>query len=200
MRIEYTPEAFSHLDSFERLSAVPVGGLLKVLRPRQGMRVLDVGSGTGTFFFPVFEALKGKGVFLAAELEEEMLVRFFDRLEDYVQHPGFSNIEVLRSKPRRLPLPDVSVDMVMMIHVYHELEDRPTYLKEVRRVMSPGGKLCLLDARPLPPEIREHPHRGAPNYKRVSQQQAWVELQEAGFKMAVSHNEFEGNWCLTVIK
>ena len=203
MAFLFPPQAAEALDSPRRLGLVPVARLLEVLAPKPGVRFLDVGCGTGTFFFPVFEQLKGKGVFLAAELQEELLRRFLSRLETYSEHPGYSKVEVLRAKPDRLPLPDASADLVLMAQVYHEIRDRRAYLKELARVMAPGGSLCLLDWRTPgeePALAAEPSPMGPPFEHRVAEPVACAELQEAGFAWVVSHAGFGQNWCLTTKK
>ena len=188
------------LDSPERLALVPAARLLQVLRPRPGQRFLDVGCGTGTFFFPVFEAMGGKGVFLAAELQEDMLRHFLTRLEAYAEHPGYARVEVVRAKPDRLPLPDNSADLILLAQVYHEMRDRVAYLRELGRLLAPGGTLCLLDwrtPREEPGLLDEAAPLGPPFGQRVDEQRACAELQAAGFQWVVSHAGFGQNWCLT---
>jgi ubiquinone/menaquinone biosynthesis C-methylase UbiE len=201
----FPPEAAAQLDSAERLRLVPVDALMQCLPLKAGIRFVDVGCGTGTYFFPVFERLKGEGIFIAVELQEEMLRRFFSRLEAYAESPGFVHIEVARAKPERLPLPDSSADLILMANVYHEILKRPAYLKELRRVLCAGGTLCLLDWR-LPEEgeasqAGQEPWRlGPPLESRVSESQALAELEAAGFEWLVSHSGFSQNWCLSARK
>ena len=199
MAFLFPPEAAARLDSKERLSYVPVEKLLSCLPLKKGLRFVDVGCGTGTYFFPVFEKLQGAGVFIAVELQEEMLRRFFTRLEAYTQAPGFMSIEVARAKPERLPLPDSSADLILLADVYHEVAKRTAYLLELKRVLAPGGTLCILDWR-RPEEdgsVVDEPLIGPPFEDRVAERQGVAELESVGFKWMVSHSGFIQNWCLT---
>ncbi len=203
MAFLFPPEAADALDGPRRMGLIPPARLLEVLAPKPGLRFLDVGCGTGSFFFPVFEKVGGRGVFLAAELQEELLRRFLNRLESYSGHPGYSQIEVVRAKPERLPLPDACADLVLLAQVYHELGDRVAYLRELARVLAPGGSLCVLDWRTLSEEPdlnRELSPMGPPFEHRVSESDACAEFHDAGFQWMVSHAGFGQNWCVTTKK
>ncbi len=154
--------------------------LVAALHPRPGQRFLDLASGTGTFFFPFFEAMGGRGVFLAAEWEEEDLRRFLNRLETYAAHPGYTRVEVLRAKPDRLPLPDRCADLALLAQDVLP-RDLAAGIREWRRLLAPGGTLCLLGG------------AGTADAERA----ACSELAAVGFPWRVRHNGFEGHWCLT---
>ncbi len=203
MAFLFPPQAADALDSPRRLALLPQGLLLQALQLKPGLRFLDVGCGTGSFFFPVFEAMQGQGVFLAAELQEEMLRRFLTRLESYAEHPGYAKVEVVRAKPDRLPLPDQCADRVLLAQVYHEVDERVAYLRELRRLLSPGGRLVVLDWRRADedPALAADPApMGPPLEHRIAEAQACDELQAAGFGLVVSHAGFGQNWCLSAVR
>jgi len=187
-------------DDLRCLALVPPEQVVQALRPKAGQRFLDVGCGTGTFFFPVFEAMAGQGVFLAAEWEEEMLRRFLTRLECYADHPGYTRVEVVRSKPDRLPLPDRCADLLLLAHVYHRVAERGSYLRELRRLLAPGGTLCVLDWSPPSEDASVDSGRALLCLvcePATTEKQAAQDLAAAGFQWMVAHAGFSQNWCLT---
>jgi ubiquinone/menaquinone biosynthesis C-methylase UbiE len=202
MSLFLPPEDEFKPDSAGRLRQIPVQALLACLPLRKGMRFVDVGCGTGSYFFPVFQKLGGEGVFVAVELQEEMLRRFLARLEGYAEQPGFMHIEVARAKPDRLPLPDSSADLILLADSYHEIPRRGQYLFELRRVLSHGGTLCLVDWRTegQPAGEAQADGPGPPMSERVSERQALDELEKAGFHWVVSHSGFPLHWCLCARK
>ncbi|MES2202205.1 MAG: methyltransferase domain-containing protein, partial [candidate division FCPU426 bacterium] len=129
--------------------------LLACLPLKKGLRFLDAACGEGAAFFPVFERLKGEGVFIAAEYREEMLRRFFGALEAYASHPRFTRIEVARFRPFILPLPDSSVDLALFAGAFHRSERRPACLAELKRVLSPGGTPAVLKTNRNPQWLRQ---------------------------------------------
>lgn len=203
MSFLFPPQAADVLDSPRRMALVPPAQVLQALQLKPGLRFLDVGCGSGTYFFPAFEAMQGQGVFLAAELQEEMLRRFLTRLETYAEDPGYARVEVVRAKPDRLPLPDQCADRILLAQVYHEISDGPAYLRELYRLLSPGGRLCVLDWRPPSddPTLAEDPApMGPPFEHRIPEAKVCDALQSAGFRLLVSHAGFGQNWCLSAVR
>jgi ubiquinone/menaquinone biosynthesis C-methylase UbiE len=182
--------------SAARVALLPPAALIAALALKRGQRFLDADAGSGAWFFPVFEAQRGQGVFLAAQLEEDRLRRFLNRLDAYADAPGFSAIEVVRSKPDRLPLPAACADRVLLSQAYHRWRDRGAWLKELRRVLAPGGLLCLADWRPDSDPAADG-GLGPERAQRVAEAVAAHELHEAGFQPVVSHGGLTHHWCLT---
>jgi len=98
------------------------------------LAILDLGSGTGrltpgladTFGGPVY------GV--------EPSDRMREIAEDTAAHPGAT---YLRGSAEEIPLPDASVDGVLMFLSFHHFRDQRKALEEVRRVLKPGGAAFL---------------------------------------------------------
>jgi ubiquinone/menaquinone biosynthesis C-methylase UbiE len=177
-----------------------LAGLLAALKLRPGLRLLDAACGDGDALFAAFASLDGRGVFLAAEWEEEALRRFLARLEGLAEHPRYARIEVVRRKPERLPLPDACVDRVLFADRLHRAVDRLALLRELRRLLSPEGRLLLLDWRRSDELLGwpEDPDAPLP-LCRVSEVQACEDLRRAGFRFVVSHAGFGPRWCLSAI-
>jgi ubiquinone/menaquinone biosynthesis C-methylase UbiE len=82
-----------------------------------------------------------------------------------------------------LPLPDDSLDRILAQGCLDRVPDRPAFLAEARRLLSPGGLLCLAG-----PE------------SEVQQMEILEALRQAGFAVVVGHSEVSGGWCLTAEK
>ncbi|MDQ7081840.1 MAG: class I SAM-dependent methyltransferase [Aquificota bacterium] len=108
---------------------------------REGMTVLDVGTGPG-FYLPYLSKLVGeRGKVYAVDVQEEMV----RRAREKVEMEGLGNVEVLRSEENHIPLPDRSVDFVFMAFTFLELEDPKKFAEELKRVAKPLGYLAVID-------------------------------------------------------
>jgi demethylmenaquinone methyltransferase / 2-methoxy-6-polyprenyl-1,4-benzoquinol methylase len=109
------------------------------LNPRPGMRVLDVGGGTGDIAFRILE--RGGGPVTIVDINAEMLSVGRDRGIDLSWVNG---IDWICGDAERLPLADSSVDAVTTAFCLRNVTDIPRALVEAKRVLKPGGRfLCL---------------------------------------------------------
>ncbi len=160
----------AHLDSAERQSYLDAPSILRAFHLAAGMRVADVGSGTGFFALPAADLVGPKGRVFAVDLAPEML----EDLEAKLRMEPKANLEALRSTEDRIPLPDASVDFVLMACVLHEL-DGPGTLIEARRVLVRGGRLGIVDWK------KEDMEFGPPKDHRLDEREAEAVLSDAGF-------------------
>jgi SAM-dependent methyltransferase len=108
--------------------------------------VADIGAGTGFYTFRIAPKV---GKVLAIELEDEALDYLKQRSKTLKQ----SNIEVVKGTEKAPNLPDNSVDVALMVDVYHELEYPHEYLQALYKALKPGGKIVLVEYKGEDPEI-----------------------------------------------
>jgi ubiquinone/menaquinone biosynthesis C-methylase UbiE len=113
--------------------------LREVLSPRPGERVLEVGPGTGYYALPVARALEPGGTLDALDIHQEMLVHTMRR----ARQAGLPNILATQGDARALPYPDASFDAAYLILVLGEVPRQDEALRELRRILKPGGRLVV---------------------------------------------------------
>ena len=101
-----------------------------------GARVLDCAAGTGEFSLAA--ARRAKSV-LCTDQSEAMLARARKK----VRKRGLSNVSFARRDITALPDPDGSFDAVIAANVLHLLPDPEPAVRELWRVVAPGGRLIL---------------------------------------------------------
>jgi ubiquinone/menaquinone biosynthesis C-methylase UbiE len=140
----FKPQDAHKLDDPERQIWLPVADVIRALAIRPGMRVADVGAGTGYFAVPIGCAVGVEGKVYAVDLQPAMLARLWEKL---TEPDAPRNIELVQGEASKTTLPSRCADVVFVANVWHELENPTTALQEVARILAPGGVLALLDWR-----------------------------------------------------
>jgi ubiquinone/menaquinone biosynthesis C-methylase UbiE len=112
--------------------------LQSVLEPGPGERLLEVGPGTGYYTLAVAEWI-APGRLDIFDLQQEMLDHTLRRADER----GLANVIPAQGDARRLPYQDASFDAVYLVTVLGEVPDQNAALREVARVLKPGGRLVV---------------------------------------------------------
>ena len=107
---------------------------------KPGQRVLDVASGTGDLALAFAKRVGPLGKVVMSDINAQMLARGRNRLIDH----GYP-IESVVCDAEHLPFPDQSFDLVTVAFGLRNMTDKPTALKQMHRVLKPGGKLMVLE-------------------------------------------------------
>jgi ubiquinone/menaquinone biosynthesis C-methylase UbiE len=113
--------------------------LRSVLGPQPGERLLEIGVGTGYYSCDLAEWVAPAGTLELFDLQQE----FLDHVMRAAGERGFSNLVPTRGDATRLPYEDGSVDAVVLTAVLGEIPDAAAALREIRRVLTPGGRLVV---------------------------------------------------------
>lgn len=113
--------------------------LRTVLAPQLGERVLEVGPGTGYYTLDVAEWVGPDGRVEIFDLQQE----FLDHVTRRAAERGLGNVVPTRGDATALPYADDSIDAVALTAVLGEIPDPLAALREIRRVLRPGGRLIV---------------------------------------------------------
>ena len=109
---------------------------------RSGMTVADIGAGEGYYTIRLAARVGDKGRVLA----EDIVPQVRDRLAERVGRERLDNVSVRLGDPANPRLPPGSFDRVMMVHMYHEIQQPYEFLWNVRPALKPDGQLVVVDA------------------------------------------------------
>lgn len=113
--------------------------LRSVLRPELGERILEIGPGVGYYTLDMAEWVGPDGTIDIFDLQQE----FLDHVGKRSAERDLSNINPTQGDATALPYEDGSMDAVVLTAVLGEIPDPGAALREIRRVLKPGGRLVV---------------------------------------------------------
>jgi ubiquinone/menaquinone biosynthesis C-methylase UbiE len=144
--------------------------------------VADVGAGAGWFTIRLARRVGPNGTIFAEDVQPEMLAAISRR----VNALGLTNVKPILGKGSDPRLPAGSLDAVLMVDAYHELDDREarlSLLRNLAKALRPNGRIGLIDFR------LEGTGPGPANEERVSPETVVSDAKAAGLEL-LSHETF----------
>lgn len=132
------------LDSDRRRKLQPAEDFIQAAGIKPGMRVLEIGCGSGAYTTFVARAIGPEGKVEALDIQPAMLAQ----LEKKLSQPAFQdihNITLHQADAYQLPFGDGELDLVYLVTVLPEIPDQARALKEISRVLKPGGILAVAE-------------------------------------------------------
>jgi ubiquinone/menaquinone biosynthesis C-methylase UbiE len=135
-----------------------------------GMWVADVGSGTGYFTVRLARTFP-KAQVVGADIEPKMV----EYLTARAANEHLRNVKAVLAAATGPQLPQ-PVDRVLIVDTYHHLPNRVAYFRELRRSLTAGGTVAIIDFRKSAPD-------GPPVEFRLSPEEIQAEMSKAGFAL-----------------
>jgi ubiquinone/menaquinone biosynthesis C-methylase UbiE len=117
--------------------------LLPELGLKPGMRVADIGAGTGYYARRIAPLVGPAGKVYAVEVQPEMITM----LDAASKRAGLGNVEPVLGAVDNVKLADAAIDVALMVDVYHELEYPHEMLASIVRALRPGGRVAFVEYR-----------------------------------------------------
>ena len=143
------------------------GRLRDVLDPRPGERMLEVGPGTGYYTLDVAEWISPGGQLHIFDVQQEML----DHTMRRARERGLTNVVPSRGDARSLSYEDGTFDAAVLVSTLGEIPDQDAALRELARVLRPGGRLVV-------GELFGDPHWVSPKQLRTRAEAAGFVFRE----------------------
>lgn len=168
-------EKWSHVfDDPERDAWQKPHQVIHALALKPDARVADLGAGTGYFSARLANMLP-KGRVYAVDIEPDM-VRY---LEARAKRENLRNLVAVAGAPGDPRLPE-KVDLILLVDVYHHIEDRVRYFSKLHAALRPGGRIAVVDFRLDSPQ-------GPPPSARVAPETVKAEMRAAGYTPSAEH-------------
>jgi ubiquinone/menaquinone biosynthesis C-methylase UbiE len=136
-----TPEEYAKfLEGAERVSRMQVPRVVAALQLKPGMKVADIGSGSGLFTRPIANAVAPKGVAYAVDIDPALL-KIVERTAGE-QH--ITNIRIVQAAAADPRLPE-SVDLAFVCDTLHHIQQPEAYLQTLKKYLTPDGRIAVID-------------------------------------------------------
>jgi len=153
--------------------------LLRVLDIKPGDTVCDMGCGNGFYSLKIAPLVGKRGKVVAVDIQREML----ELLKERAAAERITNIRPVLGTLVDPKLPEKSVDLMLMVDVYHEFSHPEQMLAAIRRSLKPTGRVALVEFRAEDPEVPIKP------LHKMSKEQIMKEFPPNGFKLVDEFDE-----------
>lgn len=185
--INNTLAQYSEEDWEERDSWMNVTKIFELVEIEEGDLVADVGCHEGYLSFHLSKRVGEKGKVFAVDVEEYRL----DNLKEYMQERKVDNIEVILGDYDNPKLPNGSLDVVIVMDTYHEIDDYMEVLGHIKKALKPNGRILILEK--LKEDKRGKSREEQARGHTLSSKYVKQELKEAGFSITKEIKDF-GDW------
>jgi ubiquinone/menaquinone biosynthesis C-methylase UbiE len=145
---------------------------VELLGIKLGLTVADIGAGSGYYSELLSRKVGPSGKVIANDIQPGMIRLLQQRVRDR----KLPNVEIVLGLEDDPKLPPDSVDLALMVDVYHEFSQPQAMLRKLHQALKPGGQLVLLEFRKEDPSVpirEEH---------KMSVKEVRAELEPEGFQ------------------
>jgi len=167
-------QAADWLERPERIREEEPDLAVSALNIPAGASVADIGAGSGYMTIRLSARVGPTGKVYANDVQPQMIEILRRRLADQ----GITNVTLVHGDLDDPKLPPASVDLELMVDVYHELSQPQAMLRHLREALKPGGRLVLLEYRKEDPAIPIKPEH------KMSVRDAKMEVEAEGFTLS----------------
>jgi SAM-dependent methyltransferase len=156
----------------ERIQEEDPDRMLAALDIRKGATVADIGAGVGYHVWRLSEMVGSDGRVIGEDIQEGMIRLMKKNIEDR----KLKNVELVLGTSTDPKLPSNSLDLVLMVDVYHEFSEPVTMMRHIQEALKPDGRVVLVEFRKEDPSVPIQP------LHKMSVQEVRSELEPLGFK------------------
>ena len=127
--------------------------LLASLKVKPGDVVADIGAGTGYYTRRLAKLVGSQGIVYAEDIQPEMLVLLTNKLAQ----TGLTNVRPVLGTITDPKLPRASLDLILMVDVYHEFDHPYEMIAAMVEALKPGGRMIFVEYRGEDPKVAIKP-------------------------------------------
>jgi len=116
---------------------------VSLLGLKPGQAIADIGAGSGYYTELIARRVGPEGKVIATDIQPGMI----ELLRKRIDRARLNNVQTVLSAPDDPRLPDSSLDLILLVDVYHEFSQPQQMLRKLRAALKPDGRLVLLEFR-----------------------------------------------------
>jgi ubiquinone/menaquinone biosynthesis C-methylase UbiE len=160
----------------ERIQEEDPDRMLLSLDINKGATVADIGAGIGYHVWRLSEIVGPSGKVIGEDIQEGMI----RLMKQNIEARKLRNVDIVQGTPQDPRLPARSVDLVLMVDVYHEFSEPVAMMRHIQEALKPGGRVAIVEFRKEDPRVPIQP------LHKMSVQDVRSELEPLGFKFQKS--------------
>lgn len=171
----FPPQDLGLLEAPDREAWQKPDEIMDALGIADGSRVADIGAGAGWFTIRLARRVGPNGMVIAQDVQRQML----EAVRRRVAREGLLNVETRLGSDSNPNLPSGSLDAVLVVDVYSEVNDRVTFLRNLSAALKPAGRIGIVNYKPG----RGGPGPSPAEGERVRADAVEQDAQAAGLKV-----------------
>jgi arsenite methyltransferase len=177
-----TPEEYARfLEGADRVARMQVPRVVEALQLTRGMKVADIGSGSGLFTRPIATAVAPGGIAYAVDIDPALLAI----VARSAREQKIDNIRIVEGAATDPKLPE-PVDLAFVCDTLHHIDRPDAYLQTLKKHLRPGGRVAVIDFSERWPQGHES--------MRYSLEQLDGWMKAAGLTQIASHDWLENSF------
>ena len=169
----FPPTELGMLEGPDRESYQRPDQIMDALSIADGSVVADVGAGGGWFTVRLARRVGPNGIVYAQDIQSQMI----QAIEGRVRGEGLHNVRMVLGTPLDPRLPASSLDAVLVVDTYHEMEQPITLLRNLAKALKPAGLIGIVDFK------KDGFGPGPPMEDRIDPERVIHDAQSAGLQL-----------------
>lgn len=175
----YSEKAWAERDTWQKSQEI-----IRNLNLKAGSNVADIGCHEGYMTIKLSAVVGLKGKVFAVDIDQTKL----DKLQTHLTQRKINNVALVKGSEDDPKLPVNSLDAVVILDTYHEMDDHDEILQHIKSALKPGGRLVICE--PIADERKDKPRATQEDRHELGMQYALADLTKAGFKILLKNENF----------
>jgi ubiquinone/menaquinone biosynthesis C-methylase UbiE len=175
----YKESAWEQRDSWQRAAEI-----IKKLNIKGGSKVADIGSHEGYFTMKLSKVVGETGKVYAVDISKDKI----EKLKRHLGERNIHNVDAILGEEDDPNLPNNSLDAVLIVDTYHEMDEHQQILAHVKSALKPKGRLLLCE--PITENRKQSTRAEQEKKHELGMSYALEDLKQAGFKIIFQQESF----------